>query len=54
MDFNAELKDQNGKKKFVNPVYEAKRPEWKMAFRAGADVTELTRAFALQWLEELK
>ena len=54
VDFNASLKEQYGKKKFVNPAYEAKRPEWKMAFRAGKEVTEMTRAFAQQWLNELK
>ena len=54
VDFNAELKEQYGKKRFVNPTYEAKSPEWKMAFRAGKDVTELTRAFAQQWLNEMK
>jgi hypothetical protein len=54
VDFSAALKDVNGKKKFVNPSYESKKPEWKMAFRAGKEVTELTRTFAQQWLGELK
>ena len=54
VDYNAELKEINNKKKFVNASYEAKRPEWKMAFRAGKEVTEVTRAFAEQWLDELK
>ena len=54
VDFNAELKEQYGKKKFVNQAYEAKRPEWKMAFRAGKEVTEVTRAFAEQWLERVE
>jgi len=53
VDFNAELKEQNGKKRFVNPVYEKKRAEWKQAFRAGKDATETARAFAQQWLKEL-
>lgn len=54
VDFNAVLKDVNGKKKFVNPVYESKKPEWKMAFRAGKEVTDLTRKFAQEWLAEIK
>jgi len=54
VDFNAALKEQYGKKKFVNPAYEAKSNEWKMAFRAGKEVTETTRAFVQQWLNELK
>jgi hypothetical protein len=54
VDFNAALKEQYEKKKFVNPAYEAKSSEWKMAFRAGKEVTEVTRAFAQQWLNEIK
>jgi hypothetical protein len=54
VDFNAELKIVGNRKKFVKAEYEAKRPEWKMAFRAGKEVTELTRAFAKEWLNEIK
>ncbi len=54
VDFNAKLTEQYGKKRFVNPAYEAKSAEWKMAFRAGKEVTEVTRSFAQQWLNELK
>jgi len=53
VDFNAELKDVNGKKKFVNPVYEAKAYDWKQIFRAGKDVTETATASAQQWIKEL-
>lgn len=54
VDFNAQLKEQYGKKRFVNPSYEAKSTEWKQAFRAGKDVTEAARAFAQQWIKEIK
>lgn len=54
VDYSAELKDKNGKKVFVNPKYEAKPNNWKMAFRAGKEVTETARVFAEQWLKELK
>ena len=53
VDFNAELVEKFGKKRFVNPAYELKRSEWKQAFRAGKDVTEASRAFAAEWLKEL-
>jgi hypothetical protein len=51
VDFSAELKLVNGKKKFVNPVYEAY--DWKQVFRAGKDVIEPAMAFAQQWIKEL-
>jgi hypothetical protein len=54
VDFTAELKEVGSKKKFVNPQYEAKPANWKQVFRAGKDVTDLTRNFAQQWLSELK
>ena len=54
VDFNAELKTIGNRKIFAKPEYERKSREWKMAFRAGKEVTELTRAFAQQWLSELK
>jgi hypothetical protein len=53
VDFSAELKLVNGKKKFVNPVYEAKAYDWKQVFRAGKDVIEPAMAFAQQWIKEL-
>jgi hypothetical protein len=53
VDFNAELVDRAGKKKFVNPAYEAKNYEWKMIYRAGKEVGGVTIAFAKQWLKEL-
>lgn len=54
IDYNAALVEKNGKKYFSNPKYEAKDGQWKMAFRAGKEVTETARAFAQQWLKELK
>lgn len=54
IDFNAELVIKNGKKIFVNPAYENKDSRWKMAFRAGKEVVEPSRAFVQQWLREIK
>lgn len=54
VDHAAELKDgYNGKKVFVNPAYERKPAEWKLAFRAGKETTDAVRAAAQQWLREL-
>lgn len=53
VDYTAALKDEYGLKKFVNPVYERKPDEWKMAYRCGKPVVESARTFARQWLTEL-
>jgi hypothetical protein len=53
VDFSAELKLVNGKKKFVNPTYEAKAYDWKQIFRAGKEVIDPSIAFAEQWIKEL-
>lgn len=54
IDYNAELVEKWGKKKFVNPAYEAKNTEWKQGFRAGKEITENARIFAQKWLDELQ
>jgi hypothetical protein len=54
IDYNAELVEKWGKKRFVNPKYEGKNTEWKQGFRAGKEVTEPARVFAQKWLDELK
>ncbi|MEI7812676.1 MAG: hypothetical protein WCJ01_09665 [Ignavibacteria bacterium] len=53
IDFNAELKSEYGKKKFVNQEYESKPPVWKLCFRAGKSTTETARAYAQTWLSSL-
>jgi len=54
IDYNAQLVEKYGKKRFVNAKYEGKNTEWKQGFRAGKDVTEMARTFVQQWLNELK
>jgi hypothetical protein len=56
VDYSAELKDgwNNKVKVFVNPVYEKNPPEWKLAYRAGKQATDVLRGIAQQWLNELK
>lgn len=54
VDFSAELTEKNNKKYFVNPTYEAKSYEWKMIFRAGKEVYDVTKSFAEQWIKELQ
>jgi len=54
VDYDAQLRDgNNGLKYFVNPAYQAKPAEWKLAFRAGKPATDAVRAAAQQWLREL-
>lgn len=53
VDFNAELVQQGKLKKFANPEYERKHPNWKYCFRAGKETVEAARKFAEQWLKEL-
>lgn len=54
IDFNAKLVQRNGKLKFENPEYETKSYNWKKCFRAGTETIETARAFAQQWLKEIK
>ena len=54
IDFSAQLFEKNGKKYFVNPLYERKGYRWKMAFRAGKEAVETGRSFATQWISEIK
>jgi hypothetical protein len=54
IDFNAELKEKNGHKVFVNTAYERKSDDWKRAFRAGREAVTAARTFAQNWLNELK
>lgn len=54
VDFAAQLIDKGNKKIFANPDYERKDGRWKMAFRAGKEVVEPTRAFVQNWADEIK
>ncbi|MBI1342210.1 MAG: hypothetical protein GC171_04645 [Terrimonas sp.] len=54
VDFNASLVEKNGKKRFVKPEYEAKNSDWKMIFRSGKEVYDVTRPFVEQWVRELQ
>ena len=54
IDYAAALKATSGRKVFVNAAFEQKPKEWKQCFRAGKDACEAARAFATNWLAELK
>ncbi|MCF0071897.1 hypothetical protein LZD49_15575 [Dyadobacter sp. CY261] len=54
IDFAAQTKEVNGRRKFVNAAYEGKSDVWKFCYRMGATPTNTARAFAKQWLTELK
>lgn len=53
VDFDAELVTKYGKQRFVDPDYESKPGDWKLAYRAGKETTEKARAFAKSWLAEV-
>jgi hypothetical protein len=54
VDFEATTHDQGSRRMFDKAEYEAKPAEWKMCYRAGKETTEAVRAFARDWLAELK
>lgn len=54
VDYSAELKQVGKFKVFVNPEYEKKSKEWKLAYRAGKAATDAVRAAAQKWLSEFK
>jgi len=54
VDYSASLKEEYRMKKFVNPAYEKKPAEWKMAYRAGKPAVDAARTFAKAWLGELQ
>lgn len=53
IDFSAAVVGKGGKKVFVNPEYERKNNQWKMAFRAGKEVVLPAREFVQQWISEI-
>lgn len=53
VDFKAELMMKDGRKRFVDPAYEAKPTEWKLFFRAGRETVEVAMAEARTWLVEI-
>lgn len=53
IDFNAQLIDKGGKKRFVDPKLEAKDETWKRCFRCGRETITAARTYAQQWLKEL-
>lgn len=54
VDFNAQLKPEYRKMKFVNPDYESRPDNWKLCYRAGKPAIDAARAFAAAWLKELQ
>ena len=54
INFDAKLVDSGYRKHFADKQLEARPEEWKMWFRAGREATGAARAFATQWLKELR
>jgi hypothetical protein len=52
VDFDAQLKapDASKLKKFANPEYEKKSPQWKAVYRAGREVNDAVSAYTRNWL----
>lgn len=54
VDYDAATHGEGGMRRFDKAEYENKPPAWKLSFRAGKDAGEAIRAFARDWLAELK
>jgi hypothetical protein len=54
IDFNARLVKRGDKMVFADPELEAKGVDWKYCFRSGKETIVAARAYAQQWLKELK
>jgi hypothetical protein len=53
VNFNAALVTTGRVRRFADPQFEEKPPEWKMCYRAGREATQAARAAATAWLKEL-
>ena len=53
VDFTAQLKDEAGRKVFVNPDHERRSYLWKAMYRAGKAPTAAVLEIANTWLKEL-
>jgi hypothetical protein len=54
VDFAATTHEKNGKQIFDKSEYQYKNNDWKMIYRAGKEVYDVTKTFAEQWLQELQ
>jgi hypothetical protein len=54
INYEAKLTPRWGKMVFADPALEVKDPFWKACFRSGKTTVDAARAYAQQWLVELK
>jgi hypothetical protein len=54
VDFSASTHEAHGKQVFDKSEYQYKSNDWKMIYRAGKEVYEVTKPFADKWLQELQ
>ena len=54
VDFTATTHESKGKQVFDKSEYQGRNNDWKMIYRAGKEVYEVTRSFAEKWLPELQ
>lgn len=54
INYDAKLEKRGDKMVFSDPALEAKDGFWKACFRSGKTTVDAARAFAQQWLQEIK
>ncbi|MGZ5282869.1 MAG: hypothetical protein ACXWEY_11390 [Bacteroidia bacterium] len=54
INFNAKLEKRGDKMVFSDPALEAQDEFWKACFRSGKPTVDAARAYAQQWLQEIK
>ncbi|MBS1603516.1 MAG: hypothetical protein JST42_12670 [Bacteroidetes bacterium] len=53
VDFSATTHEKNGKQIFDKQEFQYKSNDWKMIYRAGKEVYDVTRTFTEKWIQEL-
>lgn len=53
VDFAATTHERNGRQIFDKQEYQYKSNDWKMIYRAGKEVYDVSRSFAEKWIQEL-
>lgn len=54
VDFSATTHEAHGKQVFDKSEHQFKNNDWKMIYRAGKEVYDVTKPFAEKWLQELQ
>jgi len=54
VDFSATTHERNGKQVFDKQEYQYKSNDWKMIYRAGKQVYDVSKPFSEKWIQELQ